>query len=230
MYKNTYIGAALDLHSRTISYYATDSEDLCNKNKAVNGPQWDYFNRPISYSFNSHGHRSKEVCDLATEYFLVIGCSISFGVGLPIEETYPYLLADQLGVDYYNMSVRAAGIDTAYYNAISWLTECKIPPKFIVLQWPVPTRYLLTQGEAWSLHGAWDSELENQTFSASGSMIGYFDARKILLRETLHKIVNVPIIELMPADDYKIDLARDYCHSGTSSQIEYVKHIIRKLA
>lgn len=101
---------------------------------------WPYRTIDFNYKFNSHGHRSVELDELSDDYFLITGCSHTLGVGLQIEDSYPYKLSKLLGCQYYNLAINGVGPDITFLNLLIFLSKIKHKPKFILIQWPDPAR------------------------------------------------------------------------------------------
>jgi hypothetical protein len=57
------------------------------------------------YRFNDQGYRSDVDFDFSKPCLVTIGPSISFGIGLPIEKTFSFLLAQKLKLDNYNFGI-----------------------------------------------------------------------------------------------------------------------------
>jgi hypothetical protein len=75
----------LKLASTTVNKYGYDQQGI------------------IDYKFNSLGFRSPEPSTGKT--LIVLGNSISFGIGLDEQDTYGYQTAQALGIDYLNLSI-----------------------------------------------------------------------------------------------------------------------------
>jgi hypothetical protein len=69
----------------------------------------------ITYRLNSHGFRSPEFNDVPS--ILCLGCSHTMGIGLPLEQTWPYILEQKSGVTCWNLGLGGAGLDTVYRMA-----------------------------------------------------------------------------------------------------------------
>lgn len=130
------------VHERSISlqYVHTDSEELYNKNKQQLGPAWAWYNTPLSYNYNSYGYRmDKELSQVdSSNYIAFFGCSYTVGTGLPLECTYPSIIANTLKVDYVNAGLAGSSVDFAFMNIVELLDST--PPKAIIVQWPDITR------------------------------------------------------------------------------------------
>lgn len=80
-----------DFARKTLHWLASDSKDAYEKRT---GRPFDGID--IEYKFNSHGYRGSEFGETADNRVLVVGCSHTFGIGMPYEETWPYLLTEML--------------------------------------------------------------------------------------------------------------------------------------
>lgn len=86
----------------------------------------------ITYKFNSHGFRSREF-NSSNRCILTLGCSYSFGTGLPVETLWSTLLSQTLEVDCYNLSWPGIASDTCYRLAEYWIPKLKPCAVFVVL-------------------------------------------------------------------------------------------------
>jgi hypothetical protein len=114
-----------------------DNFELLNKN--------NWFNKTISYKFNSNGFRSDEF-DSSSDSILFLGCSLTFGTGLCIEDTYNYLIAKSLNLKFFNLGLGGSSNDTAFRLGYHYIPLLK--PKVVVLASPEITRLeLCNNGE-----------------------------------------------------------------------------------
>lgn len=116
-------------------WYFFDNEERFKKN-----PHPKYL-KGFDYRFNNYGYRCDDF-DLENDKYkiLTIGCSVSFGFGLPYEETYAYLLCDRLSRKYnisiknYNLSHIGEGMD--YIARTLFQTIDIIKPDYVILLFP----------------------------------------------------------------------------------------------
>lgn len=112
-----------------------DSEYNFKKN-----PHPRYLNG-FDYIHNNYGYRCMDF-DLENDKhkILTIGCSVSFGMGIPYEETYSYLLCKKLSQKYnidiknYNLSLSGVGMD--YISRVLFQTIDILKPDYIILLFP----------------------------------------------------------------------------------------------
>ena len=104
-----------------------------------------YFHEKVSYGFkealdeeneyitNSYGYRGPEFkSDLD---ILAIGCSQTYGIGVPEEGTWPAFLAKKTGMSYANLSAPGASIEWLVHSTFSYVHEFG-PPKIIAALFP----------------------------------------------------------------------------------------------
>lgn len=211
-----------------------DFEAQFNENKATQPDDWYYLTHPISYAYNEYGHRSKSVNDVDLDnYVIFTGCSHTVGIGLELEKTYPHLISQRLGVDYYNMAMAATGIDVLEYNLLTWFAKVKKKPKHVFIQWPDHTRFASYRGKYDLMHevGSWANDIHDKTLLITGEDTGMFYARKELARRLITQTIDAPVHGFdyggqQPYGTWNnklrhIDWARDLSHSGILSHARF---------
>jgi len=119
--------------NQTLSWLGFDQELYYKNNLKINYDQlqengWiDY--EPFTYSFNSLGFRGPEFTD--EPCLVTLGCSLTFGIGLPYDSTWAVLLAKKLDLKLVNLGVGGTSNDVAFRLAYSWLP--RLNPKIVVL-------------------------------------------------------------------------------------------------
>jgi hypothetical protein len=221
------------------SKFGSDSYEEFEKIAKTQPSDWEYFTKEITYQRNSYGHRCKEIADLNSEFILFVGCSLTEGISLAIEDTYAYKLSKDLNIDYYNLGVSACGPDLTSLNISYWFKNIKRVPKFIVLQWPAVNRkFERIEENSLIPIGAWiidrfnfvDEKLKQNFISGvdSNYFSHYFDVLRLTTIAYLSAL-NIPVIELFADDFDRIDLARDLTHPGIKSNDRIVSIIKSKL-
>jgi hypothetical protein len=106
----------------------------------------------VKYRFNSYGLRSNE---FDTDHELVaVGCSFTYGTGIPENARWADILADKLNVSVANLSFPGAPIDMIITNLMKYLKLKDKDPKYIVALLPDFLRVsYLNQEESESLVG-----------------------------------------------------------------------------
>ena len=83
-----------------VRFSGTDTSKIFLENLKTQSNDWYYRSNIISYDRNSNGHRCKNIDEIdLNNYILFIGCSHTEGIGLKLEDTYPYLLSNKLECD-----------------------------------------------------------------------------------------------------------------------------------
>lgn len=226
--------------NQSLEFSGADNEEALAANLKKLADDWYYRTAEITYNHNSLGHRSIEPQNLNLDnYILFTGCSHTEGIGLELEKTYPYMVADELGYDYYNLAIGGSGIDVMMHNLSLWLGKVKEKPKAIIVQWPNEARFLLSDElvNKFRPMGSWTREEKITRFMVEGSINGFFSSRKKIAYKFIDsfndaiKIVNVDIkyeaaetmenFILLP----QLDRARDLVHFGIKSNQVLAKRI-----
>lgn len=246
LYDSMFIGHSVS--STILDFYGNDNIPFYEKNVKNLPDDWYYKKNNLTYKFNSLGHR----CDEPTEinfnnYILFLGDSHPVGMGLELENTYPYLVSKLLDCSYYNLSVGGTGPEIMYHNLICWLS--KYPkPKYISCYWSDPTRFL-TQLDTndnnqimFSINGRWSEDYPIVDFYKYGELSNYFNTRFLLNLIGIKKYLenyNVPYSyvsflpkEFIDLEKYNIkqvhanDKARDNMHAGIESNKQIADYIV----
>ena len=226
------------------SFSGSDTSTVYERNLKTKPEDWYYRTNKISYIRNSNGHRCKTIEDIDLDnYILTVGCSHTEGIGLHLEDTYPYLLSKKLNCDYYNLGMGGTGIDILNYNLVIWFSKIKKPPKLLIVQWPNHVRVTLEnypkfegiEPTPYTSHGIW-TRLPFpgiSDFLVSGDKINFFKTTRTLTKNVIHNIANCPILEISTGNDIfsdnnivlkQVDFARDHSttqlhgHMGIESQ------------
>jgi len=238
---NDFIG--FETANQTISFTGGDEESLFLENLKTQPNDWFYKDLEISYTFNNNGHRCKNIEDIDLDnYLLFTGCSHTEGVGLRLEDTFPYKVSKALNCDYYNLAMGGTGIDVLEYNLVTWLSKIKKKPKHIIVQWPDHSRFsaLFPGYENLLQSGTWSDDPNTLRFIASAEESGFFQARKMVSYSMIQNMVDIPILDVQFASLEiwsnacvwlkRIDLARDLCHSGIKSHEDITEKILKHIS
>jgi hypothetical protein len=232
------------------SLIGADSKNHFEENLKTQPLDWEYRTKPVLYNRNSLGHRCKELEMLKDNFVLFIGCSLTEGVGVALEDTFTYKLAQDLGLDYYNLGLAGSGADLLCENLSKWFLNIKKIPKLVVIQWPAPNRYYQQFTDGLTPVGAWiavrngivsdevkratkydfvNEEVINNFVNASSA--GYFEHFSTVLRTTTLNFLDclgVKYVEFTDEDFPKLDVGRDLIHPGTESNSKLVS-VIRSI-
>lgn len=130
-------------HSSDERWSSNDTEADYQQNLERLGEEWRFRTVPVSYKWNRQGYRMVELEEIdQSNYILFLGCSFAVGIGLPLEETYPYQIAAQLGLgtNYVNASINGGSPSTVVLNLVSLLSTALTPPLAVHINWPSPHR------------------------------------------------------------------------------------------
>lgn len=238
---NDFIG--FENAGKVVSFSGGDGQELFLENLKTQPDDWLYRKLSISYAYNNNGHRSKAIEDIDLDnYILFTGCSHTEGIGLRLEDTFPYKVAKALNCDYYNLAMGGTGIDVLEHNLVTWLSKIKKKPKHLIVQWPDHSRFAaLSPGYKNLLQsGTWNRDPNALRFIASAEQSGFFQARKMISYNMIQNMVDMPILDVQFASLEswsnacvwlkKIDVARDFCHSGIKSHQDITENILKHIS
>lgn len=112
-----------------------------------NDKWWDLKSEYYIYKYDNFGFRNipelasieKMTPKLWKNTFVCIGCSWTFGVGIPGRHTWPAFLQQQIGTRCLNLGVGGGGIQTTYRILNAWIKHFGCKPKgVLILGWFTP--------------------------------------------------------------------------------------------
>jgi hypothetical protein len=127
--------------NKTLKWFPTDTQELYDQNlkDPIQKQQLDehgWIDADITYVNNSRGFRTSEFDP--SKNFLALGCSITYGIGLPQHCVWPELLSDLVDTPVFNLGVAGGSLDTCYRAAKHYVPLLK--PKFVVMLQPENSR------------------------------------------------------------------------------------------
>ena len=210
-----------------------DNEERFNNNLKVQPNDWYYRNCSITYEFNNLGHRCKNVDDINLDnYILFTGCSHTEGIGLELEKTFPYLTANSLGMDYYNLALGGSGIDVMTHNLMMWIHTVHKLPKALVIMWPETTRYSLLQKNPnlLSLEVPKNTTSANsENFMVTGNIINFFETVRCMSKKIINAAYTCKTIHLDTDILAGQDRARDLNHAGILQNHSVADKLVQRL-
>lgn len=232
-----------ELVDQILEYAGTDTEYKFLEALDFLPETWYYRQHSINYYYNKHGHRCKNISEIdLSNYILVAGGSITEGVGLELEKTYGYLVAEHFECDYYNLALGGCGIDIMIYNVLYWLITIEKKPKIIILHWPDQSRFTAISKENHiTSHGSWSNNKDVTNFIVGGEDVGYFTLRSKLNFNLISQFANANNIKLVNLREENsttnpefitiktLDYARDRVHPGIESHKQLSSNIISNL-
>lgn len=158
----------------------------------------------LTDQYNSNGHRCKEISEINFQnYILFAGDNGSLGLDKPIEQTFPYLIAEKLNVDYYNLSVFNGGLDTLRYNLITWFVTYK-RPKAVILSCEFLNALLTSDNNFTHIKQANYDDPMIKDITDIGNVRGFFSGRNLLAKELLKQFIICPIYQLRYKDSIQL--------------------------
>jgi hypothetical protein len=86
----------------------------------------EYANRALAYELNNLGYRGRYDID-GTEDILILGCSQTYGTGLPLEFTWGDIFSNRLNKKYALLAEQGDSIQAQVYKAFKYFEEFKNP-------------------------------------------------------------------------------------------------------
>jgi len=214
--------------NKTIYWSGSDTYEVWRKHmqdpkivQFLNSRGWDS-ETAISYKYNSLGFRCPEFTD--EPVYIALGCSHTEGVGLPINQTWPYFLEQLLQHTVLNLGVGASSLDTCFRLLDYYIDQINILGVFILEPSPErveffdygkPTTYMPCGPGNSLVYKAWAVEKVNSYYTLIKN-------RYALKNLCDSKNIKMYSIEANVFTDYMengiTDLARDLGHFGLTNQ------------
>lgn len=202
--------------------------DLLEKNK--------WLEKKITYSYNSHGFRSEEF-ESNNDSILFMGCSLTFGTGLPLEETYNYKIANKLKMKFFSVALGGSSNDTAFRFGYYYIPKLK--PKLVVLASPEVTRLELcdngkilqyrSQMKIYQMDSFYKKWVLDDTNSSLNQQKNILALENICLKNNV-KFVHFNAPEMFLVDSViKDDYARDLVHPGSMTHQIVSEKLLNKI-
>lgn len=123
----------------TTNWQGLDREETYHNN--LNVPEtkdelerWGWIDRPITYTVNSWGFRSdREFNTVDAASVITIGCSFTFGTGLPTNSIWPTLISKQLDLELINLGVPGHGLELSTQWLLSQGHTIEDPRAIVIL-------------------------------------------------------------------------------------------------
>jgi len=225
----------------------TDDEKRFLKNCETQPSDWVYRNKKITYKYNEYGHRCVSPNQLKPGYILYMGCSFTDGVGLALEDTYPFIVSNNLNKTYYNVAVGGSGPIIALHNTMLFLSMMgDNKPDCVIVQWPNFARYSFVSnqydlilfncgsgGNPLYKELIMSDVLESTNIFIRHSLLNYLDnlgIKRIIELMEDPNLADGGRIKTHIATNYlhnKTDKARDLSHSGIMVHADQSKEILR---
>lgn len=133
------------LANNKFNWYSMDSEDLFDKNVKEIAKTTTYSSSEISYQFNEYGFRSVPFLKESHKDFNILfgGCSITAGVGLPIDHVWTSQITEMIqknlpdmSVQQFNIALGGRSIDSVARYLYLVITKDLVKPDLVLLNLP----------------------------------------------------------------------------------------------
>lgn len=137
-YSGDFIGLCYD-HAKVKEIRAGEIWDMlcpdCNHKDCGNKNENFSIEKDISYIFNNEVFRCDDLDkNFAKDNFLFSGCSVTFGMGIPYEKTWPYQLNKMLGGDkLFNIGLPAGSFKSIIFDVFAYLRKYGKPKGIFIL-------------------------------------------------------------------------------------------------
>jgi hypothetical protein len=173
-------------------------------------------------------------------YVLFTGTSHTEGVGVNVEESFPYLVSKYFNYDYFNLAISGTGTDVIEHNLLVWSYLFKDrQPKYVFIEWPPEERYAAKYPgyENYLPTGNWSEDQNAVHLLIKGKKV--FENRLLMLYNLSRSLFKCPIINLrhtsLVTEDMnnsnmiwiqRLDRGTDGAHPGPKSHKDVSKKII----
>jgi len=198
----------------------------------------DYWNLPenkISYNINKYGFRSDEFTEKeCRESITFIGCSNTFGIGIPKEHTWTSILAKELNLKEINLGIPGGSLDSAFrvYNEWQPIHKSRITCLLI----PPENRLEITWQKIWYSIGPWSfikglhltEQLLHDLLDDNLCQVNTdrnLAAIKYIAQETDSKILILSDLKCLQPEVN----ARDQAHPGFITHMNIANHFLERL-
>ena len=151
----------------THAHASFKTQPFYSKHTEIYYKHWHDEHPEVVYLGNSLGFRGNDFCDADT---VVLGCSVTSGIGLPFEKTWPHLLAGKLGI-VNNISLPGGSVAQIADVGMDIMSMFK-PPKRILLLTPNLERLNVAfskESGMWKTYN-WDTNI-NEFIAMQGEKI-----------------------------------------------------------
>ena len=201
-----------------------------------NDPKLDF-----EYTWNKYGYRGPD--DLTNIGILFAGSSLMLGTGLPYEQSMPYLVSKQLGLDHFNLS----DFDTLTEMADKLFDLTNLDPQYIILSdfWGInDTNWLMRYWIPKEKDKKIIKEVRETFKNSNGKIFKMFelalkqtfpDSKYFILQPSerrkhwFHDYELKDIKSIYYTQEEMIDLARDQTHPGPKTQQYLTNKIIEEI-
>lgn len=232
------------IYNKEFKWWPSDTEERYDPIDNLYGPH------DIIYKINKNGFRCEEFDILSSKRIIFLGCSHTFGVGLPLEHSWPHILLELIkketgySIPFWNLSLSGVGLDTLVRMFYQY--GLKLKPQLIFALFPEYRRELyrnysnhLTQH---TVNGT--DNFNNIPYLLDHRIVHYETDKNLCFLDYMIKSINSKLIHnnwcVTPDPMYKkfqishdINLsfnkrARDKIHSGYEAHFDFAQKIFEQ--
>jgi hypothetical protein len=234
---NHHISLYKDYKNNTIEWCGSDNEHNFNKNLKENYDilkKYGWVDKKVIYKFNSDGYRCPEFT--STGGIAFFGCSFTLGEGVPVENTWTYLVSSKIKTPYYNFGVSGNSADTCVRQALYYLP--KLNPSIVVFLYPPDDRIeYIKDGYPYSMMASQvrdkhlkDFEIEYyKRWASSDDNRTLLRVKNLFAMKELCRIVGARFIFKDNSEFKHVDPARDIHHHGVLSHEIFADQIFNTI-
>jgi len=176
-------------------------------------------------------------------YVLFTGTSHTEGLGVDVEESFPYLVSKYFNYDYFNLAIGGTGTDVVEHNLLVWSYLFKDrQPQYVFIEWPPEERYAAKYPgyENYIETGNWSEDPNAVDLLIKGKKV--FENRLLMLYNLASSLFKCPIINLRYSSlvsehldnsnmiwIQRLDRGTDDSHPGPKSHKDVSKKIIEHI-
>lgn len=247
IYSNAMHGSGCDMMNLTpqptvIYWQGPDLEETYQRNVSDAETrhkleQWGWIGKKIDYEINSWGFRSRACTDfdnITDPTLVTLGCSFTFGTGLPGNSIWPQLAADKLEWRLANLATPGHGLTLGARWLLSEGYRLQ-NPRAVVVYIPPPNRitWIAQHGrsliaDTFSMTKYEQYELLINSVAVNGFSSYHYDISAIKLW-ALSRNIPVLIFEGFPCTGDADGLARDMQHHGETWHAVAANTVLEKL-
>jgi hypothetical protein len=184
-------------------------------------------NKSLTYKLNRFGFRNQQSFDNIKSSkktrALALGCSHTFGLGMPNEDIWPTIVSEKLQWEIINLGMPGGSLDSVFRILYTWFS--RFQPDYILIQEPTKERreFFLDNNEIITA-GAWRETFLKFSYLNWGD--SFNELYSLKNKMAIQSIVgNTPTFYFNIEDFRKDDLARDMIHFGKSTHECFSNHI-----
>lgn len=234
---NPYCSAYPQHLGKTLDWLPSDTRQLydvhirkSNKHTASKLKKLGFNDRNVKYNFNSYGFRCNEF--VAQNNIVFLGCSLTLGIGINLENTFSQTIANKLNLNNCNLALGGGSNDAMFRIAYHWLPRLK--PDVVVCFAPTKERseiFMNNRHESLMATMPRNNSWYMNYLKEDKNFLINYQKNKMAIEYLCEKI-NSKLLFLHVEDwefDYRKDLARDLLHPGVKSHGLIANEMLKRL-